>query len=169
MIIIWEGLDGSGKTTLQNAISKNLNIPLVKLNIDKKLFNGDIEQYGEVFNRCIVQLKSLNFMLNRSFPGSFVYSKVYNRKHNLKYLGGFEKKLNYNAKIVFLTTNSYKTNIRRRKRDKLIDKSKFKELWEEYENYFCKYNNKNIPMLKINTDKLSIFKSIRLISKFIKE
>ena len=170
-IIVFEGLDGAGKSTLMKIISRKLKIPIIKpLTINKKIFMNSekLEEYAELINKCLMNFKKFNFILNRNFSGSIIYSKVYKRKYDLKYIDNFLiPQLEGFCKIIFLTTNSYKTNLKRRLNDKLINKNKYEELWSEHENYFKNFKNNKIPVLKLNTDKLSRKEYLEKCLKFI--
>lgn len=130
--IIIEGVDGCGKTTTAELLSKKLKIPIIKMPNMKEYFEkGTTEQYSRLFNETVVQFSDTSFILDRGFPSSLVYSQVYNRPVDISYIDQLEKKLK--AKVVILTALP-EVFLKRKPYDDIISGEKRIEINEEYLN-----------------------------------
>ena len=131
MRIILEGPDGSSKTTIVKMLKKKTGFLILKMPGTKKYFkDGDAETPSYLFNRTVCQLWGVNFLLDRGFPSSIVYTRVYKRQVDLSYLEGVEKMLN--ALVIILTATD-KELFRRKPNDSIIDKKHRIEVKKEYD------------------------------------
>lgn len=128
-IIIIEGVDGSGKTTTCNLLSKELNLPVIKLKNVPKYFTTNIEEVSRVFNETVEQFKSFSFILDRGLVSSIIYSRVYGRKDNLDYIFSLFGEI---KPKIFILTADEKTLFERKPEDEIIDIEKRKKLDLEY-------------------------------------
>lgn len=156
-LIIVEGSEGTGKSTLCKNLSININAPVVKMKVDKKIFKNNIEDVSKVFNTTLLQLKPIfinnHVILDRGFLSSLIYSDIYKRKYNLKYIYKILKELKDVLKIIILVADNNVLK-KRRLKDKYVDSS----LYEKINNTYIKYakmlkTNYHLDILLIDTSK----------------
>jgi len=93
--ILIDGADGTGKTTLVQMLGRYYDIPTIKMPVPQsEVRSGPIEELSEMFNKTIMQFHETDFILDRGFTSSIVYSKVFDRGYNLDYLKNIEQALN---------------------------------------------------------------------------
>jgi thymidylate kinase len=86
------GNDRSGKTSIARYIAKKLNWPIIKINTGQYVREGvpigsnELERLMKVFNETVWQFKDSNFILDRGFISTLVYSKVYERTYDTNYI-----------------------------------------------------------------------------------
>ena len=103
--IFIDGPDGCGKSTICEMLSKKTGYPVIKMERVKEMFGTDhIEPCSYTFNSTISQFSDCNFIVDRGYTSSVVYSSVYGRKANLSYLHEIEKRLNP-VIIILIATN----------------------------------------------------------------
>lgn len=118
--IMIDAVDGCGKTTVCEILSKKLGWPIVKMPSMPEYFKkGMTEEFSKLFNDTIVQFSHVNFIMDRGYTSSLVYSKIYNRDFDLSYLEDIEAKLN--NKVIILTGDDEEL-FRRRPSDEIIKK-----------------------------------------------
>jgi thymidylate kinase len=165
--IFIEGTDAVGKSTLTKSLSKILNLDIIRMQKAVKGFKNDtIEDMSYIFSTTIAQLKNYDFIVDRGFVSSLVYSKIYKRKYNFEYINDVNKSL---KPIIIILTSDIGTIIRRRKVDKIITNSKRNEIIKEYENVYKKLKSKNYNVHLIDTTNLNkkevLDKSIEILKK----
>jgi thymidylate kinase len=112
MLIIVDGVDLSGKSTLAKMISDIKCIPVIKKRLDilkldkrEKLNENQIEVITRFFFDSIFPLaKQYDFVLDRGLISSLVYSKFFNRDTDIDYVYKylFNKELNKDVQV-FIT------------------------------------------------------------------
>lgn len=147
-MLIVEGLDGVGKTTLVNFI--------VKHGMEKHHFHYDAKNM-DLYTKYISVLNStnLNKVLDRSFISEMVYGPVLRGKSKLD-LEQYKKLLleykKCGASIIYLTAPK-KILLERRKND-LVDYEIIKKFYEQLNSQYEKvmqYSSNYINVLKIDT------------------
>jgi thymidylate kinase len=81
-----DGPDCAGKSTIVQGLKDHFNFRLIKQPVSKSLWKSCIEENSEVFNHILAQFGDVDMIVDRGFPSSFVYSKVFKRKYNLSYV-----------------------------------------------------------------------------------
>ena len=138
MILLIDGPDGTGKTTVCQMLSETLDIPVVKMPNMKEYFDaGSTEEYSKFFNDILVQFKGCSFIMDRGFTSSLVYSKIYQRPFDLSYIEQHEKDLG--ADVFILTVNNEEM-FRRRPSDEVIVNEMRTEVRDEYEKLAAERN-----------------------------
>lgn len=118
MILLIDGPDGTGKTTICNELASLLKIPLVKMPNMKQYFeNGMTEEFSKFFNEILVQFKTTDFILDRGYTSSLVYSKVFSRHFDMSYIDEIEAEL---KPQVFILTATDEELFKRRPTDEII-------------------------------------------------
>lgn len=89
--LLIDGADKLGKTTVIQLLSRQLNLPVIKMPESKRFIEGDnIEVASKFFNQVVTQFQEYSFIMDRGFPSSIVYSKVFNREVDLSYIENVE-------------------------------------------------------------------------------
>jgi len=84
-VIVVVGTERTGKTNIVEGLSKRLNIPTFKAQVQKKFFMGDRSQFlpflrfGETTLADFLEQTKTDVILDRNFPCEIVYSKHFNR------------------------------------------------------------------------------------------
>ena len=103
MIFIFEGIDGSGKTTLARAFSKKARIQLLRYKRHFKLFSAT--RYSEIeanFLNSILQVcKRDSFIIDRWHISEKVYSCIFDRNYNRKFWKKIDAFLSDRAVIIY--------------------------------------------------------------------
>jgi thymidylate kinase len=81
MIVILEGADLVGKTTLANALSNRLHIPQTGIWIDLNCPQPAVVSVSKTL-RMVIQALHPDIIFDRSFLSEWVYSKIKNREYN---------------------------------------------------------------------------------------
>ena len=159
-MIIIEGLDGTGKTTLVNNLEKN-NFQLIN---QDALFDNSYNRYINIITNS-----KPNEVSDRSFISEMVYGKVLSGKTKLSEKDFFELiKLysQYQTKIIYLLA-SKETLIKRRSND-LRDKKVLELFYDELINEFDKrltqissYINIQIINTDHNNEQQTLIKSLK--------
>lgn len=132
MIVLIDGPDNVGKTTVINKLHESTGYPIIKMPNMKEYFEkGLTEEFSKLFNETIVQFRKFSFILDRGFTSSLVYSKVYNRSFDLSYLKDIQEQLNP-VVIILHNTDSNGKNIRFQDDDIDAINSKYDEIVDTY-------------------------------------
>jgi len=78
-LIVIEGVDGVGKSSICKMLSHKLGYPVMKM----PTVTGDIEHFSNFYRRTIANINSV-MILDRFFPSSLVYGKFFNRTIRLE-------------------------------------------------------------------------------------
>jgi len=89
--LIIDGADKLGKTTVVKMLSRKLNLPIIKMPDSKEFIkDGSIEKVSKFFNESLIQFQEFSFIMDRGFTSSRVYSEVFDRVANLRYIENIE-------------------------------------------------------------------------------
>ena len=99
MLIVLEGVDGVGKTTLATLLSKTLNAGIVHA-------TRDTPNTWAWFSELMDLAKSRNLILDRAFWGQFVYQEPDDRKLTHEQLHDLEHRLHQEGgHLIYVTAN----------------------------------------------------------------
>lgn len=100
--IIIDGPDGVGKSTVCDLLSKSSGYPIIRMADSAKYFSDPqfLEIMARQFNETVSQFAKYPFIMDRGYPTSLVYSKIFNRKGDLSYIKDIEYKLNPHVYIL---------------------------------------------------------------------
>lgn len=121
-IIIFEGPDSSGKSTIARALSDNLGFPLIGSH-GSSFFNGSSTQqnfahqlmYGETARyeaiEKLSELMPLGLIIDRSFVTEYIYSEIYGRISHPAICYELDKKYarSFNTLVVVCVKDSYES------------------------------------------------------------
>ena len=109
MIIVIEGIDRVGKTTLANMLSKKLNYPIFKAKPINDNRNPEANnEAGNMLYTLIEQNIINNFILDRGHFTEYVYGKIDRNYSNDIVLSNFDPrlaKLEEEGKLIFIYVN----------------------------------------------------------------
>ena len=99
MMIVLEGVDGVGKTTLANLLSKTYNAGIIHA-------TRETPNDWAWFNELMDLSKDHNVIMDRSFWGQFVYQDPEERKLSWEQLHELEHRLEQeNGKLIYVTAH----------------------------------------------------------------
>ena len=100
MMIVLEGIDGVGKTTMANLLSKTYDAGIIHA-------TRDTPNDWAWFNELMDLAKNHNIIMDRSFWGQFVYQDPEERKLNWEQLHELEHRLDQEGgKIIYVTATN---------------------------------------------------------------
>jgi len=163
-IIIIEGTDKSGKSSIANILHKKMNIPCFKnLNEKEMIIENDFDiefKYVPEFLINILTQTGLSIILDRSYPSQYVYSLYYNRRFNSKKLWRIDKLFSYlNAKIIICIKNN---NLEKDEFIKIKDRNNLNKLFKRF------YKKTKCNCLILNTTNENIEQQMKKIENFIR-
>lgn len=162
--ILIDGADGLGKTTICQMLSRTLNLPVIKMpNMEEYLNKGTPEEFSKLFNETIIQFAEYDFIMDRGFTSSLVYSKVNNRKDDLSYISRIEQILDPEVFILVSRSHSVFADMNEMKERKFFraDKMFDRVLVEKIDDEFARIANEKYWSIQVN------YKSPMEIVKFI--
>lgn len=90
--LLIDGADKLGKSTVCQMLSRYYNIPIIKMpNMKEYIKKGSPEEFSKLFNETVIQFAEYDFILDRGFTSSLVYSKVFKRDFDLSYIDKIEQ------------------------------------------------------------------------------
>lgn len=99
MMIVLEGIDGVGKTTLANLLSKSLNAGIIHA-------TRETPNDWAWFNELMDLAKDRNIIMDRSFWGQFAYQDPEDRKLTWEQLHELEHRLEQEGgKLIYVTAD----------------------------------------------------------------
>jgi len=171
MIIIFEGTDCVGKTTLLNKVATKLNYPTFKR--DRTV----LPDAGNAFD-CYIEIDllldfinqtNINLIVDRLWLSEIVYSEVYGREYNKKAYELFDLTMQNQSIIICVTANGISIKNRFAKEDMVT----FDKALEIQQKYFDYIHILHTPLIFIdNSDNVSIDinvdKIVNIINKYNK-
>lgn len=137
--IIIDGSDKRGKTTVCKLLSQALQIPIIKmLNTKDYILHGTTEEFSRLFNETVAQFKDSDFILDRGYPSSMVYSKVFSRSFDLGYIDQVERDLDPEVFIIHGKSLGI---------DDVYDKSEIDEINTEFIHFAATFN---LPLICVD-------------------
>jgi len=167
MIIILEGPDNSGKTTIAKELSRRSGISYYKFpkqnEAVQQLETANITRYASTFFADFIQQVPVNVIMDRHYPTEMVYAKALGRPYDyeiIRYLDNQFAKAN--ACIVICMKKSYEGF-----HDDLIPDEYINSIIAEYQS-FCDWSIvKNILFLDTTSENLQ--EQMMIIGQFLKE
>lgn len=162
-IIILEGHDMVGKTSIGEELSEMLNIPLFKCAKHNQWHDQliDLIYAGETLTQFLEQTKT-SVIFDRLFPSEFAYAKAYDRPTSYKKIMDIDSRYaKMNAKIIIFYKNSdcYEDD------DTGLIKT---EMYENIHNAFVEFSNlSECDVLLLNTSDKNLGKQLEKIISFI--
>ena len=162
-IIIIDGHDKAGKSTIAAALSKRLKIPVFKRTNVKKNYDFVIDLFYSIesYLQFLEQTK-YSVIFDRLYPSEYAYSQVFNRMTSREKIYEIDERFSQlDAKIIILKKKKTK-----QLKDELIDKNLYDNLTEEFQLFtyvsYCK-------TLILDTSNKNLKKQLETIIKFINQ
>jgi len=171
-IIIFEGFDNTGKTTIAKELSSVLGIQYFKNPAERERFKIPdlIDKEAIVEAQYLinfikqVSLEGDGIVLDRHIPSHFVYSEVFRRNYDFEAVIKIDEEL---AKLGAILIYCYKTKTKTESyQDDLVDEFNRGLISDFYEKYL-KFTK--MRFLKLDTTDEDIKKQFRVITNFIFE
>jgi len=169
MIILFEGVDNVGKTSIANTLSKVMGIPVYKNETQKTLYVENNEKYFELLLKFggnvelqLMQVLNPDIIFDRSFVSEYAYAMAFGRKTDEMFIRELDKKYGELGAIIVYC---HKDNIEDIFDDDVIPVSKVVEIQKAYEIYLDSITS--IPFVFLNTTNKKLDKQINAILGFI--
>lgn len=157
MLLIFEEVDKSGKTTLAKRLSEELSLPYIKLkNIsieDDESISKDVsiathsqlETLTQLYEKGVIK----DAILDRFHGSEFVYSKIFNRQYPTEYLADIDSRLSkFNDVLLIRTVCDYPNLVKRWEKEHLLHKNLLKPLINLYDEF---YSWTKLQIIEINS------------------
>jgi hypothetical protein len=170
MILIFEGADHAGKTTIAKAVSVELGIQYFKKPGEQDAFKGtynpeysliyETRKFLEYYEQNVIK----DVVIDRDFPSEFVYGPIfrkseYDRLEIEKYIWEYDKKFLKNRAIIVYC---HKTTT---EKDEIIPDEKVQEIKDRYGIFLDKTVNR---VIALNTTDENLDKQVCYITSQIK-
>lgn len=150
MIILFEGLDKTGKTTIAKELSKITNYPYFKMPLEKDAFKG---QYNPEISLIYETRKFLEFVeqnviknviIDRDYASEYVYGKIFREDRYLEYkiddfIREYDKRY-FRNNLIIVYCYKDKNEIE----DEVIKKEHFESIRLRYLDFFNKTFNRTL-------------------------
>ena len=172
MLIIIEGHDKAGKTTLAERLSKELNIPNFKHHrfTDKDDWNSKVDFMGEIEYNTLkhIDFSKVDLIVDRFFMSNLLYNEYYDRGYDNSYIGNIYKDFP-KENVIYVNVSTPNSTLDQRYKDspdEFIPLMQIKNLRDKYnQNYsFLKYSKMNIELINIDDQIGSILDQISKLS-----
>lgn len=133
-LIIFEGHDMVGKTTIAKALGERLNLPVLKVVKTNKWHDTLIDLlYGVEIHVQTAEQTGINLIYDRLFPSEYAYANAYNRITSEEKIFEYDRRMAaLGAKIIVC----YKLPSQHQEDDQgMIDVSKYDLLTQMYQQY----------------------------------
>lgn len=166
MIIVFEGVDKSGKSTLSEMLASDLNYPLIKVKMikDRNFWKKNIQLISEVMYNIMRQLQDHgHYIIDRFIVSDVVYSEIFKRDE-LTYFNPI-KHFDNNVVFIFCCPPLRSVLARCRDQEKILKENEIRKLYFSYIKHI-KIIQKKFPILHLDTSD-SIKECMYDITKFL--
>jgi thymidylate kinase len=165
-VIIFEGMDRSGKSTISTELSKQLNIPKFKVQRNKYFWDVfcNINYLDEGVMQCIEQTGA-SIIFDRWVPSDFVYSKLFDRDISYRKIWEIDErlsKLNATLIVCYKTPEHFIEDI---EDADFVNPTMYARMTELYREYASQSKIKNIMFIDTSDENLE--KQIETIKKLL--
>ena len=137
LVLILEGVDRAGKTTIGYELSRLLKIPIYKGSSPHNLslpFYMETEISQTIFHDFLYKTK-YSIILDRAYPSEYVYSTVYKRKTNRKMLHKLDIKFRDLNTVLIYVHADYNVLKSRFTTERKVRTSKIRSIANEYDKF----------------------------------
>lgn len=166
VVVIVEGHDKTGKSTISAELSNKLSIPIFKLKKNKKQFDQLIDLfYGVESTVQFLEQTGCSVILDRFYPSEYAYSKVNKRFTNIKKILELDKRMSrMNTFIIVCYKDSKMYEIDHADFDTTTPED-YTVLTQTFREFG---KSTKCPILFLNTSDKNLKNQIKKILKFIK-
>lgn len=175
MIIILEGIDKSGKTSVIQDLEKDVLVNSIVWKVHNKPKTGNRRDqdkiwtaYSELFHQALATHKKINVVFDRSYPSELVYSQVKRRYDAFYDLRWWELDKSLKDDVVLIYCYAPEEELKKRfflTGEKHLTESEFPKILGRYDWFL---QRTKLPTLKLDTTK-SRSENIAEMQKFINE
>ena len=152
-VILFEGPDGVGKTSIAKGLSEAIGIPYFKMNTEhdnwrKGKFQEALE-FDQTYLSQFLKQVGCSVIIDRAWPSEWVYSRVFKRDTNHNLLMELDLQFaELGTRIILPWRQDYSKN----REDELVPKDKLKEIHDMYFNFMrwtkCEVISVNVDYYK---------------------
>lgn len=146
-VIIFDSPDGTGKTNIAQALSKDIGIPYFRMgsqhdNWRRGKFKTALEFDQTYLAEFLSQTKT-SVIIDRAYPSEWVYSRAYNRETNIEVLRQVD---DMHASMGTVIIIPLRLDYRGSREDEVVEESMLAKLHEEYLNFRTWTRCKTLPL-----------------------
>jgi len=148
MIIVFEGIDCCGKTTLANYVSRKYNIPIYnrykytnKKEWENMMNLQHIIEINEINLLKHIDRANVNIILDRFIPTFVIYHKIFKRKSDISYINSYRFK-NIIYLYIYVDRQVLLNRYYNRKDHNINDINIYNKLYDAYNMYYQKNKDK---------------------------
>jgi thymidylate kinase len=170
-IIIFEGIDSSGKTTIAKALSQKIHIPYFRHDVDRGIYFQERIPNEMLFfahDRLLQLFEKTGYSLicDRGFPSTFVYNQIFGdtklNNDELNIIKDFDlRNKQLDTKIIVCFKDIKLENFN----DEYVNFKKIKDIIEQY-NIFLSWTKCNCLILDTTDENLKL--QLKKVIKFIR-
>jgi thymidylate kinase len=166
-IIIFEGADKSGKTTIAKELSKRTGLPIFKVQRNKYNWDKDANlQYGTEQITQFLEQTGASVILDRFHPSDYMYSKLFGRTVNMKKVREIDARLAEIGTVIVYCYKDPEFYVEDEEDKDFVNSSMYDRMTSLYQQFAtlsssCKH-------IFLNTSDQDIEKQIKTIKKLLK-
>ena len=150
-IILLEGADKTGKTTLGKELSARLGIPYFKYTNEHNYWREgkfkEALEYDQTYLLELLKQTGHSMIIDRSWPSEYVYSKIFNRETNFDLLAMLDAEYALLGAMIVITMRKSVCNW---EKDELVSQCQSIAIQNEYQS-FARHSSCN--SISIYTDR----------------
>lgn len=164
-IVVFDSPDGTGKTNISQALSRELKVPYFRMdsqhdNWRKGRFKDALE-FDQTYLASFLKQTKTNVIIDRAYPSEWVYSRVYKRKTNDEVLKQVDAEFaRMGAYIVVPLRRDYSKS----REDEVVTPEKLKPLHDKYLE-FCEWTRCSTIQIYVDDFNDDINKQLPLLLK----
>lgn len=167
-VLILEGPDGTGKTSIANRMSTDFGIPYFKFNGEHHYWRNNSFKTALEFDQPMMlqylqQTKS-DLIWDRAWPSEWVYSHVFERETNLELLKQLDAEYAKMGIWIIITMRKSYSAV---KPDEVIPHNKLVQIHDAYD-LFCDWSTCSTLRIYVDTFDNDVSKQIEAIKAIVK-
>jgi thymidylate kinase len=166
IIIILEGHDKSGKTSIAKVLSEKIKVPIFKVVRNKYDWDKEANlKYGTEQITQFLQQTGASVILDRWHPSDFMYSKLFGRTVDLKKINGIDRRLSQlDAVIIYCYKHQDNYEVDEEDKD-FVNPSMYGKMTSLYQQYASLYSQ--CRYIFLNTSDKNLDKQLKAIKKLL--
>ena len=166
-VIIFEGADRSGKSSIAKALSAELNIPIYKSQRNKHFWDPivNIHYFTESVTQFIEQTE-VSVILDRWMPSDYMYSKLFDRDISYRKIWELDERFSKLNTLLIICYKEPKYYVEDTEDFEFVNKTMYTQMTNLYKEYQDQSKIKNI--LYLNTSNENLKEQIEKIKQCLK-
>ncbi len=152
MLVVVEGPDLSGKSTLAQRLATHFDVRYVKWPYEKHILEKCPDESGETFYKTLLQFANEPMVMDRGFLSNFVYCDFLNRQYDNEYIHEIVKNL---KPIILYLHPTDEIFAKRQREEEFIDRDKLTDLRNCYLKHaetMKTHNGWDIETIEVNSN-----------------